>query len=898
MGNLAPIDEVINIASRPDIWRTIVNSPGLRSMSKLFNPSAVAAKPVEHALIGRAVLRDQGQQLGQAAIAPLNAIGTQTQVFGALTKEGLLAEGPFKGLSVNTLRTYSRKYAPSMTQTQKDWIRAAAEVERSKLRFLKENGIPVRELVFEEGGEYAGRRVWAKTTKGGELLDAAYVGAGPGRPGAKLAAEKHRVFKTVEEAVAEGYHYLPDDEALYLNVSGAYNRVADKQMTDWLLTKVAWRTTGAPEELVLAAEGAKRSLNKSKQLAAALNRAVRGERIPDATINSIGVAYPEQAQALKALIPKLQAKAPQTAGEVQRLTQEAKGLMTQNELAWRKTVSARARAREIAMRPTFEEATLPAPAFAGKIFTGPEAKETARILREGLDPNFSNALGVVNQVNSVARYFMLAGDVSPMAIQLLFLAGGNPRVYGKAGAGLVKALFDTRFHAKYLAKPENLAIIQKYPNLILTHGGATEFTEAMARGGLLRKGPLKIAGKVLEPFQRGFEGALDVAGIEMAKAYDHLGTTAERIADLSQFINEFRGVTSSARLGVSVGMRQAETAAILAPRYNRAIAGLLFDLSRGNLRGELARKALARGVTAIAAMAVAISYARGEDFDQIVDHLNPLSPNFVTWTVGGQRIGPGTKVRSVIKLFAQTAANPGSLWNISQNTFMRSPGWRFIRGNLSPALSTGLDLLTGRDYIGDPTRDGLLSFTKIVGEKFMPIWVQTVALEGGDLSDRLIRGAGEFMGLRTYPEDVTWKLANEWKDELKTYNEIPTSAIERKEKGITITREKLRGDNSVIDAKLFITSEVSSLKTQAAVSKAVQLIRENEIDPKEIQGIKERLEKITEARKVGLSLEGTLVDNLIRSLGIAPPGTPYPKPSGRGYQAPTVPRPGLTPSRR
>ena len=58
----------------------------------------------------------------------------------------------------------------------------------------------------------------------------------------------------------------------------------------------------------------------------------------------------------------------------------------------------------------------------------------------------------------------------------------------------------------------------------------------MARGGLLRKGPLRIGGKVLEPFQRGFEGALDVAGIEMAKSLDHLGTTPARIADLAQFI--------------------------------------------------------------------------------------------------------------------------------------------------------------------------------------------------------------------------------------------------------------------------------------------------------------------------------------------------------------------------
>ncbi len=33
----------------------------------------------------------------------------------------------------------------------------------------------------------------------------------------------------------------------------------------------------------------------------------------------------------------------------------------------------------------------------------------------------------------------------------------------------------------------------------------------------------------------------------------------------------------------------------------------------------------------------------------------------------------------------------------------------------------------------------------------LPIWVQSVAFEGGDLSGRLVRGLGEFAGMRAYP---------------------------------------------------------------------------------------------------------------------------------------------------
>ena len=74
---------------------------------------------------------------------------------------------------------------------------------------------------------------------------------------------------------------------------------------------------------------------------------------------------------------------------------------------------------------------------------------------------------------------MLAGDVSPFTIQLLFMGYRHPISFGKAIGGVVNAMKDTRFQNKYLARPENQAIMEKYPNLVLLKGGATEYTEAM-----------------------------------------------------------------------------------------------------------------------------------------------------------------------------------------------------------------------------------------------------------------------------------------------------------------------------------------------------------------------------------------------------------------------------------
>jgi len=750
-------------------------------------------------------------------------------------------------------------------------------------------------------------------------------------------------------------------------VQGAYNRVADKRMADWLIERVPWRTSSTPEAVKVAREAAQRRLAYGKKAIDAIQRAIRGESLPTGTVNAIERLFPhlkgrlreptrirvqdvlkaaktvsrpervlevpkigaiaklrkliveaEQRLALNPGSPALQREVSRLKGNlgfiryriglgtpltlphnvVKALRQDAivelrelldairgtrvarpgqktprfeGGLMDDLRKEVAETLKKTQAAREQALRTTFEEATIPAPAFTGKIFTGPEAKETARILRESLDPSFSKALEAVNKVNSVSRYFMLAGDFSVATIQLLYVAGGNPKVYGKAIGGLVEALFDTRSLARYLAKPENMAIMQKYPNLILSQGGATEFTEAMARGGLLRKGPLKIAGKVLEPFQRGFEGALDIAGIEMAKSLDHLGTTAARIDDLSQFINEFRGVTSSARLGVSPRTRQVETTLLLAPRYNRAIAALLFDTVHGGLRGELSRKALARGVAAVAAMGVAISYAKGESNEEVLAHLNPASPTFMTWKIAGQNIGPGTKIRSVMRLFALSAKDPEKLLDTSvgwgELEYMKNPIIKFSRGLSSPAISFSWDLLTGKDYIGDPSRDGLLSFSKTVAKNFMPVWTQTVAFEGGTPLDRAVRGVAEFAGLRAYPRNRIWELSGEWKSDLETYFSIPTDPLDRRAEGIKHDRDSYRASHPDIDAKLFIIGDVTSLKKRRSATEVKRLVAEYGIDPTQIKAVREYQKEQEKREKLGLArAKETFVDRLIRDL--------------------------------
>ena len=147
---------------------------------------------------------------------------------------------------------------------------------------------------------------------------------------------------------------------------------------------------------------------------------------------------------------------------------------------------------------------------------------------------------MVNQANAVGRFFSLSGDMSPGGIQLLTMVFTHPVKYGKAMGGFVQALFDPKFHDRYMAK--NADVINRHRGMLTSLQG-NEMTEAFARGGWIQKkwnpkvwgtmtetlgmgrrafDPVKYPRMVLTPFQRGFNASMDVAGVELAKGLENI----------------------------------------------------------------------------------------------------------------------------------------------------------------------------------------------------------------------------------------------------------------------------------------------------------------------------------------------------------------------------------------
>jgi hypothetical protein len=205
--------------------------------------------------------------------------------------------------------------------------------------------------------------------------------------------------------------------------------------------------------------------------------------------------------------------------------------------------------------------------------------------------------------------------------------------------------------------------------------------------------------------------------------------------ELNDYIDQMRGLASSARAGVSPNQAAGEAALLLAPRYRRAVAALHASALQGGLRGRLARNAylhLASGTLFTAgAITLALGKQQGKSDSEIQEEfeavMNPTSHRVLMWGMGNQWVGPGSKINSDIRMLSKIAARPEDFLDLEE--FNANPGVKWVRGQMAGAHQLAWDVLTGEDYLGEPiTRDfsgdpleAARSLGRRVGENFIPL---------------------------------------------------------------------------------------------------------------------------------------------------------------------------------
>jgi len=276
----------------------------------------------------------------------------------------------------------------------------------------------------------------------------------------------------------------------------------------------------------------------------------------------------------------------------------------------------------------------------------------------------------------------------------------------------------------------------------------------------------------------------------------------------------------------------------------------------------------------------------------------------------GRKIPLGGPYRSLINALKPEWVNREMDYKMP---FTRVPRW--AAGKLTPAFRRQIDLLRNKDFRGRRiiTGDFPSNIMQIVAYEFegtVPLtigaWVEGLRT-GATLAKTAEEAITQFGGTSLYDRPGPWAMRSDWRDELRQYWGIPTDPNKIGTKEYPINRTTYRQRNPEIDAKLFMLGDVTSLmrikgnpvpSASRAVPLVLRLIRENNIDPDDIRGIRERKDERAAAEEAGRRLTPNPVDRLIGLLEEARPVDTAPAPQDRtpALPAPTPALPTPTPA--
>ena len=732
---LRPIQENLDVAFNETMnakLGRIIQSTQIGRVLTGFNPMLGANNEGKRAIIGFAHSLEEGTLEADRLIARIDEIGSREGLFGDIDDSGLFMGGEFKGLSLNEVREKAKlpAFRARMTPDQQEYIDVLGELDEAASAFMRKHGQDIG-FTQDEDILFASRRIKGKWQFENDSFYGAYDANGelittridPDRPrvlGTQSRAQQARSVRTAAELREQGFVLMPYDEVVKLRIRQSYRIAAEDNLVKWVKENYEFEKSPTKKNYIEA----------QKRL------------------------------------------------------------------------------------------------FDGQVATTAEGEQFLDDLvgRGGALENFSKAMPAnkatktFGLINNFGRTFVLAGDASIFTIQLLavifedFLPlsarGGlrhiRPKVPGRMTVPTVKQ-FATSF-ARGMLSPENArkanartiveaseeGLLDEAKHIIMLSGdNPSEFTESVGtlrnvNVYLRRKGGIrKVAGKVatiytrpLEAFQEAFIAAMNMAGLQLWRALRPLTKNADgtvnpqKLADVEDFINNTRGLTSSARMGVSGQRRWIEGNSMLAARYRRATAALMTSVISGGARGDLARNQLAALITGMTLTMAAFTVARGEQEGkskkqvnyELKERLIPGNGTYMMADEMGQKVGFGSKFISDLNFITKIQTQPSSMWdaNIDNNVWIR-----WLRSQFSFALGEPIDLLLGRDVVGNVTRpgdpvlikgdapsvrEGVLGLTKSLAGIGIPVWAQSVAFEGGDIKQRQLRGGFEFVGSRAYEQ--------------------------------------------------------------------------------------------------------------------------------------------------
>jgi len=629
-------------------------------------------------------------------------------------------------------------------------------VRESAVKALERRGIKVNKAFYEEGAGYFPRMV---TGGHGEQL---------GFP--RVRFEKPRHYATQLEAIDNSIAYTQDPiENIMSFIDHFHQLVAYDDLTK--AVKVVGRTPkdAIPlSRIITRAETAKevRGLTHAQN---ALRRMKRGESLPEVTLKTIErntKAFGKRARDAMALTGDERVTA------VNKLLGELKTDIPKAQLNSLKARSGYKKALDMARSPIlgeFERGTKH-PAFRGRIF--PE--EVAKVLDDFTETGVGGFMKATRSVAETLRTLVAALDFSPMFIQGTPMLGRFPGKWAMTTLRSFRAMASPSYAHKWMAKPENVAIRTRIPELV---GGDVHEYYAGLRG--IKTAPIigKLLGKIYEPFERFFTFWGKAARVEIAKALEPAFIRAGKVNQLGTYVNRMTGVMETRGLGVSATQRAAETSWVFfAPRYTRSCMAYIGNVFKGGIVGNEARRSLGQLAAGGMIAYLGICEATGQK-----PSIDPRYPTFMTLKVGNRHIGIGGFYYSFLRFITDVVTSVGEVGGEELVDFAKisrkdNPFIKFLYNRTSPLTGLVTEAFQQKDYLGYPFESPEDWAHWLFIEHMMPIALQEQFPERYT-EEPTERGAlltAEMGGLRTFPVEPFYELADKYAQQLfkKNWNEL------------------------------------------------------------------------------------------------------------------------------
>ena len=403
---------------------------------------------------------------------------------------------------------------------------------------------------------------------------------------------------------------------------------------------------------------------------------------------------------------------------------------------------------------------------------------------------FTNSL---QQLSSALRTFQAAIDFGAPLIHGLPLLMIDPARWADSVELSYRALGDRTVMARLVT--DHWDTVQKLAKYGQLGGAGSEYVEALQSGGLINKMTSGLAGvgkdaqgvkkPLLAPFRgvgRGgdaffglfegqFDGFLLAAKIHMWEAMEPVAKAAALSRGMAfvpeeELANQVAKLTGSMNmnsLGMSPTLQQAAGGLLMfAPKYRLATYGLMGDIAKGSVRGDIARTALTKMAAGGMLMYLAFGYALNQK-----PNLDPRKGSFLTYEIAGRNIGFGSAWVSTLRFVAnatsQALTEPDQLITAWERDSKLN---QFVRGQVSPVSNIGWDLIEGRDFMGDPVMDDFPGFLEnMVAGRLLPFWASGMLDTPKPGWGGVLGAVPEFGGLRSYP-------MSQWKSAMYTANTV------------------------------------------------------------------------------------------------------------------------------